>query len=183
MGNKPEIKSGKTGRKPNCFASRELQFTLAFITVIALLAGIFLQSFAGFLVSYYALHAAFLGIFLILGYAVIVALVSVFFTHRFVGPFRRVEYEMKLVEAGELSRRLSIRNNDDLHVRNFVRYVNDFIASFDEMSTEYNKLNGTVSGTLENIRRELSKEGFDCEKIKQELSVLEKRLHEFRERW
>ena len=180
MDKNPEINVGKTGRKPNCFSSRELQFTIALITVIALLAGIFLQSSAGFLVDYWGLHAVFLGIFLIIGYAMIVVLVAVFFTHRFIGPFKRIEFEMKLVAAGELSRRLSTRDNDDLHVRNFLRYVNEFIGSFEAWSVEHNKLNVTVSGTLENIRKELSKEGFDCEKIKRELSALQKQIREFR---
>ncbi len=181
MKNRTEIIAGKSGvRKQSCFASRELQFTLAFIAVISLLSGIFLQSFAGFLVSYYALHAAFLGIFLVAGYAVIVVFVAVFFTHRFIGPFKRIEYEMKLIAGGELSRRLSARGNDDLHVRNFVRYVNEFIGSFEDMSAEYGKLNSAVSQSLGKIRAELSKEGFDCERLKASISALEKEMHEFK---
>lgn len=184
MKNMPDSAAEKSRmRKHACFASRELQFTLAFITVISLLAGIFLQSFSGFLVSYYALHAAFLGIFLIAGYAVIVVLVAVFFTHRFIGPFKRIEYEMKLVAAGELSRRLSARGSDDLHVRNFVRYVNEFIGSFEAMSADYNKLNAAISASLGKIRAELSKEGFDCEKLKAEILTLEKEMQEFKKRW
>ncbi|MBI5969866.1 MAG: methyl-accepting chemotaxis protein [Deltaproteobacteria bacterium] len=190
MKNKPVSAAGKSVgghaagvRKQSCFASKELQFTLAFITVISLLAGIFLQSFAGFLVSYYALHSAFLGIFLITGYAVIVVLVAVFFTHRFIGPFKRIEYEMKLVAAGELSRRLSARGNDDLHVRNFVRYVNEFIGSFEAGSAEYDKLTAAVSASLEKIRAELSKEGFDCERLKAEILSLQKEMQDVRKRW
>lgn len=185
MKDRTEKTAGKTGiRKPGCFASRELQFTLAFVAVVSLLAGIFLQSFSGFLVSYYAMHPAFLGIFLIAGYAVIVVLVAVFFTHRFIGPFKRIEYEMKLIAAGDLSRRLSARGNDDLHVRNFVRYVNEFIGSFEDMSADYNKLNAAILASLGKIRAELSKEGFDCEKLKAEILTLEKEMQEFRKkRW
>ena len=113
----------------------------------------------------------------------IVVLVAIFFTHRFIGPFKRIEYEMKLVAAGELSRRLSARGNDDLHVRNFVRYVNEFIGSFEKMSADYHKLNAAVSASLAKIRAGLSKEGFDCEKLKAEILTLEKEMQEFKKRW
>ena len=90
---------------------------------------------------------------------------------------------MKLVAAGELSRRLSARGNDDLHVRNFVRYVNEFIGSFEKMSADYHKLNAAVSASLAKIRAGLSKEGFDCEKLKAEILTLEKEMQEFKKRW
>lgn len=165
------------------FVARDLQFSIALLTVLALLGGIFLQAVSTALISYFNLTTPALGIFLIIGYIILVVFLSVFFTHRLVGPFKRLEYEMKLISAGELNRRLTIRAKDDLHVRNFVRYTNDFISNFEEMSKDYNKLNSTISGRLIEISRELTKEPIECEKVKQEIKELQKQIHELRERW
>ncbi|MBI5235038.1 MAG: hypothetical protein HY886_02185 [Deltaproteobacteria bacterium] len=166
-----------------CFSARELQFTIALLTIIALVSGIFLQALSAALITHYGLHAAFLGFFLVLGYVVIVLLLSVFFTHRLIGPFKRIEYEMKLISKGELSRRITTRANDDLHVKNFVGYANEFIANFENMSKDYNILNSTVSKKLDELGAELSKESFDCARLKDEIASLRQHIHEFREKW
>jgi signal transduction histidine kinase len=166
-----------------CFTARELQFTIALLTVIALLSGIFLQALSSALINYYGFHTAVLGVFLVLGYAVIVFLLSVFFTHRLVGPFKRIEYEMKLISKGELSRRITTRANDDLHVRNFVAYANEFIANFEKMSKDYNMLNSAVSKKLDELGAELSRDNFDCVRLKAEIADLREHIHKFREKW
>lgn len=165
------------------FVARELQFSIALLAVMALLGGIFLQTVSSALIAYFELTTPSLGIFLIVGYIILVVLLSVFFTHRLVGPFKRLEYEMKLVSSGELNRRLTVRTKDDLHVRNFVMYANDFITNFEEMSKEYNKLNSALSLKLNGIAREISKEPVDCDKIRREIKELQLQIHELRERW
>jgi signal transduction histidine kinase len=165
------------------FAARDLQFSVALLVVLALLGGIFLQTFSSALISRYGSSTPILGIFLIVGYFLIVVLIAVFFTHRLVGPFKRLEYEMKMISSGELAKRLSIRSQDDLHIRNFVRYTNNFISKFEEMSKEYNRLNSTVVKKMDDINAELSRKDFDCERLKSEISVLQKEIREFRERW
>lgn len=163
--------------------AKELQFSLALIIVLALLGGIFLQAVSSFLISYWELETPFLGFFLIIGYIAIVVLLAVFFTHRLVGPFKRLEYEMKLVKAGNLSKRLSIRSQDDLHIRNFVKHINSFISRFEEMSGEYNRLNSTVVTKLDIVSEELSRGHSDCASIREEIDRLRKEVREFREKW
>lgn len=165
------------------FAARDLQFSVALLVVLALLGGIFLQTFSSAIISRYGTSTPLLGVFLIIGYFLIVVLIAVFFTHRLVGPFKRLEYEMKLISTGELSRRLSIRSQDDLHIRNFIRHTNNFISKFEEMSKEYNRLNSTVVKKMEEINSELSKKDFDCSKVRSEIVALQKEIREFRERW
>ncbi len=165
------------------FVARELQFSIALLVIIALLGGIFLQSVSVALSSYLKLKTPTVGIFLAIGYIIIVTILSIVFTHRLVGPFKRLEYEMKLIKDGELSQRLYIRSKDDLHVRNFVQHVNDLIAEFEEMSKAYSKLNSLVSTTLAEIMEELSKEEFDREKLLKRLSALQKEIHKYREKW
>lgn len=178
-------RSLKTPRpfKQRYFVAKELQYSVALLIVLALLGGIFLQAVSSALIDHYGFKTPLLGFFLIFGYIAIVVLLAVFFTHRLIGPFKRLEFEMKLVQSGNLSKRLSIRSQDDLHVRNFVKYSNEFIARFEDMSKEYNKLNSTVSKKLDEITTGLAQDKIDCPRLKEEIAALQKQIHAFREKW
>lgn len=165
------------------FCARELQITVAFLAIVVLLAGIFLQVLSSALKEHYGMGVVFVGGVLVIGYLVIVVLIAIFFTHRLIGPFKRIEYEMKMIAGGELTKRIGIRTQDDLHVRNFVAYANKFIDSFEKMSKDYNGLNSAVSTKLGEISAELSKEKFNCVELKAELIALQKKIHTARERW
>lgn len=182
MDKQDQTKTPKTGRQRH-YETRELQLSVAVLAVLALLGGIILQAVSSELTSYYGLSPQVLSLLLIVGYVLLVALIAIFFTYRLLGPFKRLEYEMKLISAGELSRRLSIRRKDDLHIRNFVSYVNTFISEFEDMSKEYNRLNSALTKKMDEITSELSKEPFDCEKAKREIKVLQKEIRELREKW
>ena len=183
MNKKTENTSKEKKVRQRYFVARELQFSIALLVIIALLGGIFLQSVSVALAGYLKLKTPTVGIFLAIGYIIIVTILSIVFTHRLVGPFKRLEYEMKLIKDGELSQRLYIRTKDDLHVRNFVQHVNDLIAEFEEMSKAYSKLNSLVSTTLSEIIDELSKEECDKEKLIKRLQDLQKEIHRHREKW
>jgi len=169
--------------KQRYFVARDLQFSVALLVVLALLGGIFLQAISSAITASVGSNTPLLGIFLIIGYFLIVVLIAVFFTHRLIGPFKRLEYEMKMISSGELSKRLSIRSQDDLHIRKFIKHANNFISKFEEMSKEYNRLNSTVVKKMEDINAELTKKDFDCEKVRSEITALQKEIREFRERW
>ncbi len=165
------------------FVARELQLSMAVLVVMALLGGIFLQWLSKALRIHYGFETPAIGVFLVLGYVILVVLLAIFFSHRLVGPFKRIEYEMKLIRNGELNRRLSIRSRDDLHIRNFVRYLNSFIDNFEEMSREYNKLNSYIHSALKEVLEELEKEPCDKERIRKRLENIQKEVHRLRERW
>ncbi len=179
---KETLSSGKKVRQ-KYFVARELQISIALLVIIALLGGIFLQSVSVALSGYLKLKTPTVGIFLAIGYIIIVTILSIVFTHRLVGPFKRLEYEMKLIKDGELSQRLYIRSKDDLHVRNFVQHVNDLISEFEEMSKAYSKLNSFVSTTLSEIIEELSRKECNKEELIERLEALQKEIHKHRERW
>lgn len=162
------------------FVAKELQFSIALLTVLALLGGIFLQAVSSALIDYWGLKTPFLGVFLILGYIGIVVILAMFFSHRLVGPFKRLEYEMKFIADGNTNKRLSIRGQDDLHIRNFVKYTNIFIDKFVKMSQEYDALNSTVSKKMDEISVELSKDRVNCEKILGDLRDLQSRIEGLR---
>jgi HAMP domain-containing protein len=183
MGKKDTTVKSHKKHRYTYFAARELQLTIAVLAVIALLGGILLQSLSSVFIQRYGEATPILGLILIAGYIAIVVLLAVFFTHRLVGPFKRLEYEMKMISSGDISKRLSIRTKDDLHIRNFVGYANEFIASFEALGKEYNSMNSAVIGKLIEITETLSKEGFDSEEVKGELQALQKKIKKFMERW
>ena len=165
------------------FVARELQITVALLVVLALLGGAFLQSVSSALNEYLGLTTPTLTIFLTIGYIAIVALLAIFFAHRFVGPFKRLEYEMKTIANGALDKRLTIRTRDDLHVRNFVSYVNEFIENFEDMSKDYSNLHSTLSIQMSDIIRKLEKGHYHADEIKDTIKTLQKNIHELREKW
>jgi len=165
------------------FVARELQLSIALLVITALLGGIFLQSVAAALTAHIGLDTRVLGILMIIGYVIIVAFLAMVFSHRLVGPFKRLEFEMKHVKDGDLEKRLTVRTRDDLHVRNFVEHVNDMISSFEHMNSSYNKLNSTISIGLGRIVEELSGDNVDRAKVKKSIKSLQKEIHRHREKW
>lgn len=180
---KEETLKVSKGVKQRYYAARELHYSIAVIVVLSLLGGICLQTISSALVSYYKFNTFFVGLLLILGYAALVALVSISFTYRLIGPFRRLEYELKLISTGDLSKRLSIRTKDDLHIRNFTKYANNLIARFELMSRDYNTLSSAVSKEIDDIHKELEKKDFDCEMLKKRLTTLQNNVRDFRVNW
>lgn len=165
------------------YVTRQLQLSISLLVVMALLGGLILQTASIAVIKYYGLGAPVLGIMLVIGYIIIVLFISTFFAHKFVGPFKRIEYEMKLISAGELSRRLTLRNGDDLHVKHFVTRVNDFIGNFEEISKRYNDLNSVIDSKLDEVTFDISKDCFDCDKVKDDLRALQGKIHKMREVW
>ncbi len=172
------------GRKvrQHYFVARELQASIAVLVIIALLGGTFLLYLSKELNAILGVRTPFLTIFLMVGYTAIVAFSALFFTHRLVGPFKRLEYEMKMIAKGDLSRRLSIRRNDDWHVRSFVSNLNKLLDRFEEMSIEYNRLNSLLSERLAELRTRLMK-GESPEEMLELIESINEEIHRLREKW
>ena len=179
---KEDLEKQRKKTRLRCFEVKGIQLSIAVLTVLTLLAGMTLQVAAAAAVRHYGFSSYVFSIFLIAGYAVIVIVFSMFFTHRLVGPFKRLEYEMKLILKGDRARRLSSRKEDDLHLRGFITHLNECISRHEETNVEYNRLSGLVSGRLGEIGDELSNEKPDREKVKKEIKALQKELRESREK-
>ncbi|OGQ46415.1 MAG: hypothetical protein A2W63_03725 [Deltaproteobacteria bacterium RIFCSPLOWO2_02_44_9] len=176
---------GKDGKRlrQHYFVARELQITIALLVVLALLGGAFLQSVSSALNTYFGFTTPVMTIFLTIGYIAIVAILAIFFAHRFVGPFKRLEYEMKIIANGALDKRLTVRTKDELHVRNFVAYVNEFIENFENMSKDYNKVHSAISIQMADIIKRMEKAQYNPEEIKEAIKTLQKQMHALREKW
>lgn len=164
------------------FIAKELQASIAILVIIALLGGTLLLYLSKELNNIFGMRIPYLTVFLILGYAAIVAFSAIFFTHRLMGPFKRLEYEIKMIAEGDLGKRLSIRANDDWHVRSFVGNVNRLIERFEEMSLEYNRLNSQLSMSLLQVLNEVE-DGKPLEDIKSIIETIQEDVHRLRERW
>lgn len=169
--------------KQRYFCAKELQFSIALLIVLALLGGVFLQAISSLLSQYYGVDTPILGILLIIGYISIVVLLAVFYTHRLIGPFVRLEYEMRMISQGNVSKRLTLRAKDDIHIKNFVKYVNGFVGRFEDANREFDMLHDAVSKRLDDIARETAKgKDADCARVEQELKALQVEMRKFREK-
>jgi len=165
------------------FSTRQLQLSIAVIAVVTLLGGTLLQAASQWVVLHYNLGPAFYGLILIAGYTSLILLLCAFFVYKFIGPFRRLENEMKFISSGDLTRRLSVRRGDDLHVRRFVVNLNSLLGDFEEMSREYNKINKVVDTKLVEIDEGLSSEIHDVSIVGKEIKMLQEEIHIMREKW
>lgn len=164
------------------FVARELQCSLAILVVLALLGGIFLQSVSATLTANFGFQTPVLSIILTIGYILLVVFLAIFFSHRLVGPFKRLEYEMGHIMMGELNRRLSTRSRDDLHVRNFIKETNVLIENFENMNKSYEKLEKRLTTGLVEVKEELSRGNFECDDVREALDDLMSEVQEFREK-
>lgn len=169
------------------FVSRELQLSIALLVTLALLGGILLQSVAASLTAYFDIQSPILGIVMVVGYILIVAFSSIVFSNRLIGPFKRLEYEMKHIRSGELDYRLSLRYKDDLHVRGFVDEVNSFIDEFEELQISGSALNGELIIGLSKIMERLSSDNIskgtaEYDAMIEDIKHLQTKLHRFRDK-
>ena len=169
------------------FVSRELQLSIALLVTLVLLGGIFLQSVAAALTEYFEIDSPILGIVMVIGYIVIVAISSIVFSHRLVGPFKRLEYEVKHIRSGELDYRLSVRYKDDLYVRGFIDEVNGMIDEYEDLHISGSALNGELIIGLSKVTdslstKNISEGNIDYAAILGDIKHLQAKLHKFRDR-
>ncbi len=176
-------KSMERKNQRGLFSAKQLQLSIAVIAVVTLLGGALLQTGADWALERFDLSLAAYILILIGGYVSLILLLCAFFVYKLVGPFRRLEYEMKLIASGELTRRLSVRDGDDLHVRRFISNVNALVANFEEMSREYNRLNNIVDTKLVEINEDLLGNENNVDMVGKEIKMLQEEIHILREKW
>ncbi len=129
------------------FATRELRYSVAFIVISSLVAGV------GFIVLAKALNTVIspgiVPVIIMVGYAGLVLLLTMVFSHRFVGPFQRLKMEMRIILSGNYSGRLKVRKRDDLYIKSFIEEVNHVLNEFEKMHLLKESLIKTVDEDLE----------------------------------
>ncbi len=114
------------------FVSKDLRISIALMILWALLVTAFFTHFTKELSGRIG-HGTLLFIIIMIGYVVIVIVLTMLFSHRLLGPFQRLNTEIRLIIAGECHRRLIIRKNDDLYIRSFVSEVNKLLDEYEKI--------------------------------------------------
>lgn len=131
------------------FVTKELRYSIGFIVIWSLLAGVIFIFLAKELRK--VIHHEIVPVIIIVGYGVIVVLLTLFFSHRFIGPFERLKMEMRLILAGDYNRRLHIRQKDDLYIRSFIAEINILLDGFEKMHIKREDLLKGVGLELERL--------------------------------
>ena len=145
------------------FATRELRYSVAFIVISSLIAGV------GFIILAKALHAIIspeiVPVIIMVGYAALVMFLTMVFSHRFVGPFQRLKMEMRLILSGNYSARLKVRKRDDPYIKSFIEEVNHVLNEFEKMHLLKESLIKTVDEDLEALSGNLGNNDMTREEL------------------
>ena len=144
------------------FVSRELRLSIALIILWSLLTATFFTYFARELGEKIG-HGTPLFIITMLGYLIIVVVLTMLFSHRIIGPFQRLKTEMRLIMSGDYKRRLNVRTNDDLYIKSFISEVNKLLNEFEKVHNHrenaIKQIESELLGIISELEeRELSKE-------------------------
>ncbi|GBE06355.1 MAG TPA: hypothetical protein ENH31_06725 [Nitrospirae bacterium] len=113
------------------FSLKELRLSIAHMVLWSLLTVAFFTYMTielGEVVEHNPLYI----VAVFLGYAVIVVLLTMIFSHRFLGPFERLKMELRVILGGNYQKRLNIRGRDDIYLRSFVMEVNKLLDHFEK---------------------------------------------------
>ncbi len=113
------------------FVSKELRISISLIILWSLLVTAFFTYFAKELGEKIG-NGTLLFVIIMLGYLIIVVVLTMFFSHRLIGPFQRLNTEMRLIRSGDYHRRLNVRRNDDIYIRSFVTEANKILEEFEK---------------------------------------------------
>ena len=140
----------KKSLRQKYFVTKELRLSIALIILWSLLITAFFTYFAKELSSKIG-HGFLLFVIIMVGYIVIVLVLTMLFSHRLIGPFQRLKTEIKLIGAGDYHRRLNIRTNDDIYIKSFIHEVNKLLDDFEQMHNYKEGLIRQVDAELINI--------------------------------
>ncbi|OGW56395.1 MAG: hypothetical protein A2Z09_02895 [Nitrospirae bacterium RBG_16_43_8] len=156
------------GIKQRFFMAKELRLSISLLVIWSLLVGIifaYLTKELGARIE----HGFFSFIIVFLGYVIIVVVLALFFTHRFIGPFERLKMEMKLVLTGNHHRRLTVRNSDDFYIRSFVLEVNKTLDEFENKSFDKDSFSKSIDSELLHVMAIIEKENVSKYKLREAL--------------
>jgi len=144
------------------FALKELRFSIAHLVLWALLSVAFFTYTAIEIGGRIERGPAYF-IIVVIGYALIVIILTLIFTHRFLGPFERLKTELKLIRTGSHHKRFHVRSKDDFYLRSFITEINKVLEDLEKISGSKEELHKKIDSELSNIktiieRKEISKE-------------------------
>lgn len=118
--------------KQKYFVAKELRLSIALIIIWSLLVTAFFTYFATEFGEKIGSSNLLFAI-VMLGYVAIVVVLTLLFSHRLIGPFQRLQTDMRLIRAGDYHKRLNVRNSDDIYIRTFIKEVNNILEDFENV--------------------------------------------------
>ncbi|MEC4686570.1 MAG: hypothetical protein VST71_12670 [Nitrospirota bacterium] len=158
------------------FRHRELRFSIALMILWSLLAMAFLTYLTRVLGGKIE-PGLFFFIIVFAGYAVVVVFLTLFFTHRFVGPFERLKMEMRIILSGDYQRRLCVRNNDDVYIRSFISDVNRVLDELERMQLVKEEIHANIDSELLEIVSLLENRDVSREELRDAVIAFHERLN------
>jgi len=161
--------------KQKFFMARELRLSVALIVIWSLLAGMIFTYLAKELKARIE-FGIFSYVIIFLGYVFIVIMLSLFFTHRFIGPFERLKMEMKIIMAGNYHRRLRIRTSDDVYVKSFISDVNKMLEELEKGHLDKEGFRKKINSELLHIMSLAEKEDIPKDQLRTALLSFHKKV-------
>ena len=157
------------------FVSKELRISIALIILWSLLVTAFFTYFAKELGEKIG-NGTLLFVIIMAGYLIIVIVLTMFFSHRLIGPFQRLKMEMKLIRSGDYHRRLNVRKSDDIYIMSFVTEVNKILAELEKAHHNNEYLNKHIDSELINIISVIEEGDVSKEKLRESILAFHKKL-------
>ncbi|MDA8173421.1 MAG: hypothetical protein M0018_02385 [Nitrospiraceae bacterium] len=135
--------------KQKHFTSSALRYSILFIVMWSLGAGVVFITLAKLLGN--MVNREFLPFIIMAGYVALVLVLTLYFSHRLIGPFERLKMEMRLILGGDYSRRLHVRHRDDIYIKSFVEDVNKVIHELEMARGELEHLSHAAKSELKTL--------------------------------
>lgn len=166
--------------KQQYFVSKELRISIALIILWSLLVTAFYTYFARELGEKIGQGTP-LFVIVMLGYVLIVVVLTLLFSHRLIGPFQRLKTEMRLIRTGEYHRRLNLRKNDDIYIRSFIKEVNMILEEYEKMHQYKEDMIKRIDGEMLNIISAIQEEKHSAETLKERILEFHRKLKSIKE--
>jgi signal transduction histidine kinase len=157
------------------FVSRELRTSIALIILWALLVTAFFTYFTKQLGEKIG-HGTLLFFIVMIGYVVIVVVLTMLFSHRLLGPFQRLKSEIRLIIAGDYYRRLTVRKNDDVYIRSFIDEVNRILNELEKLHSYKEDIEKHIDAELLNFISLIEEGDHSREKLREAVLSFHKKV-------
>ena len=157
------------------FVSKELRISIALIILWTLLITAFFTYLAKELGGRIG-HGTPLFIIIMFGYVAIVVVLTMLFSHRLIGPFQRLKTEIRLILAGDYSRRLNVRIKDDVYIKSFIGQINKLLDRIQKMHECQRDMIKNFDSEILGILSDIEEKEGSREKLRESVLSLHKKI-------
>ncbi len=157
------------------FSFKELRLSIAYMVLWSLLAIAFFTYLAIEIGEAFGRNPLYF-VLVVAGYVIIVLVLTLVFTYRFIGPFERLKTELRVIQSGEYHRRLCIRTRDDIYLKSFIQEVDKILDTLEKAIYFKKELYNDINSELSRIKTLTEKEDISQEELKEKISLSYKKI-------